>query len=282
MTGVYMSNVINAFTIDFEDWYQGLEIHKINTWHKFESRIERNCLRLLEILKAHDIRATFFVLGYLAEKHPKLIKMIHELGHEIGSHGYSHTQIFHLTREQFSDEIARTTEAIYKVTRRQPIGFRAPIFSIVRDSYWALDVLAQNGYKYDSSIYPTFNYRYGMIKASRFRHEITTESNRKIIEIPVATARFLRMNLPVGGGAYFRVWPYAVTKWAFRTLNKQGRPGVFYMHPWEIDPGQPKIELPARLSLTHYHRLGSTEKKLHKLLDDFKFMSMSEVLGLDY
>ncbi len=277
-----MLNNINAFTVDLEDWYQAFEIHKIDTWHKFESRIERNCVRLLDILKAHDVRATFFVLGYLAEKYPILIKMIHEMGHEVGSHGYSHTQVFRLTREQFSDEIKRTTDAISRVTCRQPIGFRAPIFSIIKESIWALDVLAQNGYKYDSSIYPTYNYRYGMIKANRFRHELTTESSRKIIEIPVATARFLRVNLPVGGGAYFRVWPYAVTKWAFRQLNEHGRPGVFYVHPWEIDPEQPKIELPVRLSLTHYHRLGSTENKLHKLLDDFKFSTISSVFGLDY
>jgi len=277
-----MTKIINAFTIDFEDWYQGLEIHKVESWHKFESRIERNCVKLLEILKAHDVKATFFVLGFLAEKYPNLIQMIHELGHEIGSHGYSHTQIFRLSKEQFGEEISRTNEAVFKVTRKHPIGFRAPIFSIIKESYWALDILARNGYKYDSSIYPTLKYRYGKIKADRFRHEITTESNLKIVEIPVATAKFLRVNLPVGGGAYFRVWPYAVTKWAFSGLNKQGRPGVFYMHPWEIDPDQPKIELPARLSLTHYHRLGSTEKKLHKLLDDFRFSTMADVFELDY
>jgi polysaccharide deacetylase family protein (PEP-CTERM system associated) len=277
-----MSEILNAFTIDFEDWYQGLEIHKVDTWHKFESRIERNCIKVLEILKAHNVRATFFVLGYLAEKYPDLIKMIHELGHEIGSHGYSHTQIFRLTPQQFNEEIVRTSDAVYRAIGKSPIGFRAPIFSIIGESYWALDVLSRNGFKYDSSVYPTFNYRYGMIKASRFRHEILTDSNRKIVEIPVATARFLRLNLPVGGGAYFRVWPYAVTRWAFRALNRQGRSGVFYMHPWEVDPEQPKIELPMRLSLTHYHRLASTEKKLHKLLSDFKFSSMSQVFGFDY
>ncbi len=277
-----MERIINAFTVDFEDWYQGLEIHKVETWHKFESRIERNCQKILAILKAHNVRGTFFVLGYLAEKFPHLIKMIDELGHEVGSHGYSHTQVLNLTPDQFSAEIARTSEAVYKAIGKHPIGFRAPIFSIVRECYWAFDVLAKNGIRYDSSVYPTFNYRYGMVRANRFRHELTTESDRKLIEIPVATATFLKMNLPVGGGAYFRVWPYAVTNWAFRQLNRQGRPGVFYVHPWELDPGQPKIELPRRLSLTHYHRLGSTEKKLNKLLNDFKFSTVSEVFDLDY
>jgi polysaccharide deacetylase family protein (PEP-CTERM system associated) len=274
--------MVNAFTVDFEDWYQGLEIHRLDTWHKFESRIERNCIRLLDILKAHNVRATFFILGYLAEKNPDLIKMIHELGHEVGSHGFSHTQVFKLTPAQFDDEITRTSEAIRRVTGKRPIGFRAPIFSIIKESYWALDILARNGFIYDSSIYPTFNYRYGLIKSSRFRHEIATESNRKIIEIPVATARFLHTNLPVGGGAYFRVWPYAITRWSFRALNRQGRPGVFYMHPWEIDHEQPRIDLPRRLSMTHYHRLASTEKKLHRLLSDFQFSSMCDVFGMEY
>jgi polysaccharide deacetylase family protein (PEP-CTERM system associated) len=277
-----MEKIVNAFTVDFEDWYQGLEIHKVDTWHRFESRIERNCQKILGILKAHDVRATFFVLGYLAEKYPNLIKMIHDLGHEVGSHGFSHSQVFRLTPEQFSRELSRTNDAVFKAIGKSPIGFRAPIFSIIKESYWAFDVLSKNGIRYDSSIYPTFNYRYGMVKANRFRHELVTESNQKIIEIPVATATFMNMNLPVGGGAYFRVWPYAVTKWAFRQLNQQGRPGVFYVHPWELDPGQPKIELPMRLSLTHYHRLSSTEKKLNRLLDDFPFASMSEVFSLGY
>jgi polysaccharide deacetylase family protein (PEP-CTERM system associated) len=277
-----MEKIVNAFTVDFEDWYQGLEIHKIDTWHKFESRIERNCLKILDILKAHDTRATFFVLGYLADKHPNLIKMIHELGHEVGSHGYSHSQVFRLTPEQFESEITRTNEAVFKAIGKRPIGFRAPIFSIIKESFWAFDILARNGIRYDSSIYPTLNYRYGVVKANRFRHEVNIDSRHKIVELPVATAKFMNINLPVGGGAYFRVWPYGVTRWAFRQLNKQGRPGVFYMHPWEIDPGQPKIELPARLSLTHYHRLASTENKLHKLLSDFQFSSMSDVFELGY
>jgi len=277
-----MTRILNAFTVDFEDWYQGLEIHKIDTWHKFESRIERNCSKILDLLKAHDTRATFFVLGYLAEKHPHLIRSIHELGHEIGSHGYSHTQISRLAPDEFEKEITRTNDAIFKAIGKRPIGFRAPIFSIIEESHWALDVLARHGFRYDSSIYPTFNYRYGMVKADRFRRELTTESNRRIAEIPVATGKFLNVNLPVGGGAYFRVWPYAITRWAFKTLNKQGRPAVFYMHPWEIDPGQPRIELPRRLSLTHYYRLASTQEKLHRLLSQFRFSTMSDVFGFDY
>jgi polysaccharide deacetylase family protein (PEP-CTERM system associated) len=277
-----MNKIKCAFSIDFEDWYQGLEIIPVDSWDSYQSRIERNCYNFLEILDNHNINATFFVLGYLAEKHPDLVKAIHDRGHEIGSHGYSHTQIFRLTPEKFGEEIKRTNDAISKVTDKRPIGFRAPIFSILEKSYWALDTLVENGFVYDSSIYPTINYRYGMVKADRFRHEITTDKGNKIVEIPVTTARFTKMNVPVGGGAYFRIWPYWVTRWGFRQVTKSGKPGVFYVHPWEIDTKQPRIKLPLRLSLTHYTGLRSTEPKLEKLLSDFKFSTMADVFGFEY
>lgn len=276
-----MSEIINAFTVDFEDWYQGLEIFKVDTWHNFESRIERNCNKMLEILEKHNVKATFFVLGYLAENNPGLIKMIADAGHEIGSHGFSHTQVFKLTPEEYDIELSRTNSAVMNIIGKNPIGFRAPIFSIIEKSFWAFDILLKNRFKYDSSIYPTFNYRYGVVKAERFFHEMMTPRGEKICEIPVATAKFLNLNLPVGGGAYFRVWPYKVTRWAFRQINREGKPGVFYVHPWEVDPAQPRIKLPKRLSLTHYHRLDSTENKLHRLLSDFQFSSMSNVFKMN-
>jgi len=272
----------NAFTVDFEDWYQGLEIYKVDSWHKFETRIDRYCDQFLELLERHNTKATFFVLGYVAEKLPRLVELIHKGGHEIGSHGYGHNQIFRLTREQFNDEIVRTDEAIMSITGKKPIGFRAPIFSIVEGSYWAFDVLLDNGYQYDSSIFPVLNYRYGVVKSNRFRHPITAESGRQIVELPVTTGRLLGVNLPVGGGAYFRIWPYAVIKWGFRQVNHLGNPGMFYVHPWEIDPDQPKTEMPGRIYLTHYWRLGSTLKNLDKLLTDFEFSSAAEVFGFNY
>ena len=276
------SPITNAFTIDFEDWYQAFEVFKVDSWHKFESRIERNCHRMLEILKSHDVKATFFVLGYIADHFPELIRSIHELGHEIGSHSYSHFRIVDLTPEKFHDEIARTNEAVRNITGKNPIGFRAPMFSITSESDASFDILANNGIRYDSSIHPTLQYRFGIIKADRFRHDITTPSRKKMVEIPVTTARIFGANIPVGGGAYFRLWPYWFTKMAFRNVNKQGRPIVFYFHPWEFDSEQPKIEVPWKLSATHYHRLGATEKKLHKLLSDFKFSTMSNVFDLGY
>lgn len=274
--------MLNAFTIDFEDWYQGLEIYKVDTWHKFESRIEKYCHEFLEILDKYNTKATFFVLGYVAEKYPHLIKMIHQAGHEIGSHGYGHNQIFKLTPEGFSREIVRTNEAIMAITGKQPIGFRAPIFSITSESFWAFDILTENGFKYDSSIFPVFNYRYGVVRSDRFRHLITAKSGQQIIEIPVATGRLFGVNFPVGGGAYFRIWPYATTKWGFTQMNKMGNPAVFYIHPWELDPNQPRTDMPKRIYLTHYHRLGSTRKKLHRLFSDFEFTCLSNVLDLEY
>jgi polysaccharide deacetylase family protein (PEP-CTERM system associated) len=276
------SPITNAFTIDFEDWYQAFEIFKVDSWHKFESRIERNCQRMLEILKTHDVKATFFVLGYLADNFPELIRCIHELGHEIGSHSYSHLPVVRISPSQFNEEISRTNEAVRKITGKNPIGFRAPMFSIIDETNEAFDILAKNGIRYDSSIHPTLQYRFGIIKADRFRHEITTVSRKKIVEIPVTTARMFGANLPVGGGAYFRLWPYWFTKWSFQRVNNQGRPAVFYFHPWEFDSEQPKIDVPWKLAATHYHRLASTEKKLHKLLTDFKFSTMSNVFDLGY
>jgi polysaccharide deacetylase family protein (PEP-CTERM system associated) len=277
-----MKKIINAFSVDLEDWFQVLEHNDVSRWDHFESRIERNGHRLLEILAFFNVKATFFVLGYIAERNPHLIKLIHQSGHEIGSHGYTHTQVFRLTPEQFNAEIVRTNNAIGEITGKRPIGFRAPIFSIVGKSDWALDVLLDNGFKYDSSVFPAFTYRYGFTGANRFRHEIATRSGRSITEIPVATSKLLGMILPIGGGAYFRFWPYFITRWGLMQLNKQSKPAVFYIHPWEIDPDQPKIDMPKRIYLTHYHRLASTGKKLERLLADFKFTSVSEAFDIQY
>ncbi len=277
-----MNDIKCAFTVDFEDWYQGFEIFPMESWINYESRIERNCHKTLKLLSDFNVKATFFVLGYLADKYPRLVEAIHKEGHEIGAHGYSHTQLFKLDPEKFDDEIKRTSNALAGITGKRPIGFRAPIFSMVKDSRWALDVLVENGFKYDSSILPTFNYRYGIVAAERFCNEIKTERGNSIIEIPVTTAKFLNLNIPVGGGAYFRVWPYSVTRWGFRQVVKSGKPGVFYMHPWEIDTEQPRIKLPPRLYLTHYTGLNTTERKLKKLLTDFDFSTMANVFGFEY
>lgn len=271
--------MINALTIDFEDWYQGLEIPP-EGWGQYEDRIERSGHRLLEVLSEAGVRATFFVLGPIAEKHPALIREIARAGHEIGTHGYSHSLIYRLSEESFRQELRRSIGLLEDLSGAPVLGHRAPFFSITRDSLWALDVLADCGIRYDSSIFPVLNYRYGIPDAPRWPYEVG-EGERALKEFPVSTCRLLGRNIPVAGGAYFRIYPYLLTRWAFRSINRQGQPAVFYLHPWEIDPDHPRIPLPRRIALTHYFNLGATERRLRRLLADFRFAPMREVLGVN-
>lgn len=272
-----MSNPItNALTIDFEDWYQGLEI-PCQEWPGFEDRIVPVGRRLLEVLADAGARATFFVLGYVADRHPELVREIAAAGHEIGTHGYSHTLVYELTPEQFREDVSRSVALLEGLTGRRVLGHRAPFFSITRKSLWALDVLAELGLRYDSSIFPVRNYRYGIPDAPRWPHPV---AGGALQEFPVSTWALGGRKLPVAGGAYFRIFPYALTRTAFRSINAEGRAAVFYLHPWEIDPEQPRIPLPRRIGLTHYANLKATEGRLRRLLRDFQFAPMKEVLGV--
>jgi polysaccharide deacetylase family protein (PEP-CTERM system associated) len=270
--------VVNALTIDFEDWYQGLEI-PCTEWAGYEDRIERAGHRLLELLASARVRATFFVLGYVAETHPQLVREIAAAGHEVGTHGFSHTLVYRLTPDEFRAEISRSIRLLENLTGSPVLGFRAPFFSITRESFWALDILAECGIRYDSSIYPVTNYRYGIPNAPRWPHRAATQSG-ELIEFPVSTCRVFGRNLPIAGGAYFRIYPYALTRWAFRRLNRCNRAAAFYLHPWEVDPGHPRIPLPRRIAATHYFNLRGTERKFRRLLTDFRFAPMSEVLNV--
>ncbi len=225
------------------------------------------------------MRATFFVLGAVAEKHPGLVGEIAAAGHEVGTHGYSHTLIYRLSRDAFREELRRSIGLVEDVTGTAVLGHRAPFFSITKESLWALDILAECGIRYDSSIFPVVNYRYGIPDAPRWPYEIPLRDTT-LLEFPVTTYRLLGRNVPVAGGAYFRIYPYLLTRHAFRSINRQGRPAVFYLHPWEIDPEHPRIPLPRRIALTHYFNLGSTQRRLRRLLADFTFAPMREVLGV--
>lgn len=268
----------NALTIDFEDWYQGLEIpHR--DWGQFEDRIGRSGRRVLEVLAAAGARATFFVLGYVAERHPDLVREIQAAGHEIGTHGYSHTLIYRQTRELFREELTRSVRTLEDLTGGRVLGHRAPFFSITKDSLWALDVLRELGLRYDSSIFPVKNYRYGIEDAPRWPHARDADG-KPLAEFPITTWRVMGLNLPVAGGAYFRIYPYWFTRLALEAVTRAGQPMVFYLHPWEIDPDHPRIPLPRRIAATHYFNLGATEGRLRRLLGDFRFAPMGEVLGL--
>jgi len=272
--------VTNALTIDFEDWYQGLEIH-YSDWHKFEDRIKAVSEKLLRILDENNTKATFFVLGYIAEQHPELVKDIKAAGHEIGTHGFSHTLIYTQTPEVFQSEMERAINFLEDLTGEKVVGHRAPFFSITKDSLWALDILGELGIRYDSSIFPVLNYRYGIAGAPRFPYQIKREKY-EFTEFPISTLKLPGVTLPISGGAYFRIYPYQVTKQALRAVNRTGNPVTFYLHPWELDPEHPRIKLPRRIAgLTHYFNLGATERRFRKLLSDFKFAPMREVLNIN-
>lgn len=272
------TQVANALTIDFEDWYQGLEIPYGN-WDSFESRIELSGRRVLEVFEDAGVRATFFILGFIAEKYPSLVKEIAAAGHEVGTHGYSHSFIYRQSAETFREELGRSVRVLEDLTGKKVVGHRAPFFSITKESLWAIDVLQELGIRYDSSIFPVLNYRYGIADAPRYPYLLET-NDQSIMEFPISTWKILGKNLPVAGGAYFRIYPYALTRTAFRSINREGRPAVFYLHPWELDPDHPRIDVPRRIALTHYFNLRATERRLRRLLRDFHFLPMKEVLGV--
>lgn len=267
-----------ALTIDFEDWYQGLEIPHTD-WAQYEDRIGRSGRRLLELLAEAGTRATFFVLGYVAERHPDLVKEIRSAGHELGTHGYSHTLIYKQSPALFKEELTRSVRVIEDLTGERVLGHRAPFFSITKESLWALDILRELGLRYDSSIFPVKNYRYGIEDAPRWPHALDVDG-KALIEFPITTWRVMGMNVPVAGGAYFRIYPYALTKTALATVERSGHPFVFYLHPWEVDAEHPRIALPRRIAVTHYFNLAATESRLRRLLRDFRFGPMSDVLGI--
>src|SRR5687767_15065507 len=214
--------ITNALTIDFEDWYQGLEI-PYSEWDKYEDRIGAVGRKLLRILDEEKTKATFFMLGYVAEKHPRLVKEIEAAGHEIGTHGFSHTLIYTQKPEVFRSEMERAIGFLEDLTGEKVIGHRAPFFSITKESLWALDILGELGIRYDSSIFPVLNYRYGIADAPRFPYQIKRE-NYEFTEFPVSTLKLPGVTLPISGGAYFRIYPYQMTKQALKAVNRKGKP----------------------------------------------------------
>ncbi len=275
----------NAFTVDLEDWYQGLEID-MDDWKGFASRIEIGVHNLLGLLEESDTRATFFILGYQAEQTPDLIRDIKERGHEIASHGYSHRFVYRQRPEDFRAELRRSRDILQEITGAPVFGYRAPFFSITADSLWALDILAEEGFQYDSSVFPVMNYRYGIPGASRSPDWLTTAAGNRIYEIPLSTLRLPHrnlsygLNIPLCGGGYFRLYPYRLTRALIRMLMRGGERLIFYVHPWEYDPGHPRIDMPRwGPKFTHYHNLNSMLRKTKQLLSDHRFGSIQDVFG---
>jgi polysaccharide deacetylase family protein (PEP-CTERM system associated) len=272
--------MLNALTIDLEDWYQGLTStsQQVDRWPKFEDRIVESTERLLGILDQAEVKATFFVLGYVAEQFPSLIRRVADKGHEIGLHGYHHFQVSRLTPEEFRAEVLRGRAVVETAGGKQVIGHRAPMFSIDRSSLWALEVLRDLGFSYDSSVFPTRNMLYGYPDAPRFPYQ--PFGNGDFVEFPVSTVRMIGVNCPVAGGFYLRLLPYRLFRGALRWLNREGRPAIIYVHPWDLDPDHPRPNPTLRERFTHYYNLQRTEAKLTALLRDFRFGPLVDLLDV--
>ena len=278
--------VKNVFSVDLEDWYQGLEIG-MESWDAYPSRLEAGLEILLGLLDASGVKATFFVLGWQAERTPHIVPMLAARGHEIASHGYSHRFVYQQGPEEFRAELRRSLRILEDQSGTRVVGYRAPYFSITADALWALDILVEEGIAYDSSVFPTLNYRYGIPNADRRPGWLCTPSGGRLFEVPLSTVRLptsgsrLGVNVPLGGGGYFRLYPYALTHALSDHLCiREGGGLVFYVHPWEFDTKQPRIKLPRWVpEVTHYHRLDTTAEKTRRLLADFEFVPMREAFA---
>ena len=275
--------IVNALSVDVEDYFQVSAFERVvprDTWTTFDSRVTANTHRLLDLFDEAGVTATFFTLGWIAEHHPGLVREIAARGHEIASHGFHHQLVYMLTREQFREDVRAAKATLEDVTGQRVRGFRAPSFSIVSASLWALDVLIEEGYVYDTSIFPVRHDRYGIPDAPRLVHRIDRPSG-SIVEMPASTVRLGAVNVPVAGGGYFRLLPYAVTRWAIRRVNTvDAAPAMFYLHPWEVDPQQPRMAVGTATRLRHYGGLSRTASRLKRLLSDFRFDSVATVLRI--
>ncbi|HXF46800.1 MAG TPA: XrtA system polysaccharide deacetylase [Burkholderiaceae bacterium] len=277
-----LASIVNALTIDVEDYFQvwALSPHIARSrWEAMPCRIERNVERLLQLLQENNARATFFTLGWIAERYPGVVRSIVAAGHELASHGYSHCRANEQTPAEFAADIARAKAVLEDIGGTAVHGYRAPSFSIGKGNLWAFDAIAAAGYRYSSSIYPVRHDHYGMPDAPRFPHRLPNG----LIEVPVTTAQFWGRNVPAGGGGYFRLMPYRISRWLIRQVNaRDGRPAIFYMHPWEIDPQQPRISgVGLKTRFRHYVNLHRTEPRLAQLLTDFRWDTVRRAFALD-
>lgn len=289
--------ILNAFSVDVEDYYQVgafARTIRFEHWGQWESRVVVNTQRILNVLAEQPtpVKATFFVLGWIAERHPELVPEIAAAGHEIASHGFAHRLVYEMSEEEFRNDVRRTRMLLQQQSGQEILGYRAPSFSIVKRTPWAHRVLVEEGYRYDSSVFPIHHDLHGNADAPRDIHDIETESG-SIREFPPAVVRRLGQNIPAGGGGYFRFFPYFLTERWLRSINGNasntgtdtesmgGRPFVFYIHPWEVDPDQPRIPgAPLKSRLRHYLNLRRTLPRLKCLLTDFRFATIVDVLGI--
>ena len=270
--------ITNALTIDVEDYFQVSAMApyiRRSEWDTRECRVEANVDRILALLARHDTRATFFTLGWVAERYPQLVRRIVAGGHELASHGHGHERASDLSRADFTQDIVRAKGLLEDVGGVAVQGYRAPSFSIGHGNLWAFDCLLETGHRYSSSIYPIQHDHYGMPDAPRFAHAVRDG----LLEVPVTTVRLGERNLPSSGGGWFRLFPYALTRWMIQRVNQQdGAAAIFYFHPWEIDHGQPRIAgINLKTRFRHYVNIGRTEQRLDALLRDFRWGRMDDI-----
>jgi len=276
-------NLCNAFTVDVEDYFQVSAFEQDvdrKRWPDFESRVEANTLRIADMLDSAGIRATFFVLGWVGDRYPKLIRELHRRGHEIGSHSYWHRLTYSQKPAEFREDLKRSRDVLQDNIGVAVTSYRAPSFSITERSLWALEVLVEEGFRIDSSIFPVYHDRYGIAGARPDIHILETPSG-PLTEFPPSVARLALLNLPVSGGGYFRLYPFAITRFFLSRINRRQRhPFMFYIHPWEVDPEQPRLSVSSRMArMRHYVNLATTQKKLSALLGQFLFGRMDEVVA---
>ena len=276
------TRILNALTVDVEDWYQVSAFDHLverSTWDTYPSRVVGNTMRLLDLLDRHDVRATFFTLGWVAERHPELVQSMHEAGHEVASHGYEHRLVYDLTPEAFRDDLVRAQEALEAAAPVKIRGFRAPSFSIRPDTRWAYDVMRDLGYTYSSSVFPVRHDRYGIPSFPRRPVQLTDAQGRTMWEFPMTTLRVFGRNVPAAGGGWMRLLPPAVMRRAILRANAAGGPAIVYLHPWEIDPDQPRMTHASRTArFRHTVNLSGMAGRLEALLQRFSFGTVSAVL----
>lgn len=268
----------NVLTIDVEDWCQSTFDHS----SQITENVRHNTIRMLEILAENNTKATFFVLGLVADRFPELVKRIYAEGHEVATHGYSHKLIFEQSREEFTQDLKKSIKSIENIIDDKVLGYRAPDFSITEKSLWALDVMEQEGLKYDSSIFPIKHPRYGICDTPRQPHFVNGKDG--LIELPLSTVKMCGINIPACGGGYMRLLPYEATRWAIRKINQEGMSAIIYLHPYELDPDEfkrLKVKIPLKLRISQGTHRSKTEYKLKRLLNDFKFTTISETLNYE-
>ena len=270
----------NILTIDVEDYFQVgnfAKVIKTSDWGRYESRVTKNTEMILRILEEAGISTTFFVLGWVAERFPELVKEIHKAGHEVASHGYDHQLVYKQGPEGFRRDIKKAKYILEDITQAEVLGYRAPNYSITKKSMWALDILMEEGFVYDSSLFPINHDKGGMPDSKRYPFKLYRHK-KSMWEFPLSTVRIMNKNIPFSGGGYFRLLPYSFIKWSIGSINGEGRPAVMYLHPWEFDPAQPKIKTDYLSMFRHYVNMSKTESKLKELLGDFRFKSVRDYL----